>query len=124
MAKSRGISRSDFIREALERRLRDALDEDEERLTCQEANHRQIMRRFDYLVGMIREQERKLGLPDQDPPAGGSPTNDPAGETKGRSAGHDHLANPEEGGVYEQPESQPRESSLAKARSRTGRRMQ
>lgn len=123
VAKSRGISRSDFIREALERRLRDALDEDEERLTRQESNHRQIMRRFDYLVGMIREQERKLGLPDQDPPSRDSPTNDPADETNGRSAGYAQLANPEEGGVYEQPESQPRESSLARARKRAGRRM-
>jgi hypothetical protein len=124
VAKSRGISRSDLIREALERRLRDALDEDEERLTRQESNHRQIMRRFDYLVGMIREQERKLGLPDQDSPLGDSPTNNTADEADGRSARYAQLANPEEGGVHGQPDDQPRESSLARARKRTGRRMQ
>jgi len=120
VAKSRGISRSDLIREALERRLRDALDEDEERLTRQEANHRQVMRRFDYLVGMIREQERKLGLSDQGPPARESPTNNTAGETNGYSTGRDHLANLEEGGVNEQPDSHSQESSLARARKRTG----
>lgn len=117
VSKSRGISRSDFIREALERRLRDALDEDEERLTRQQSNHRQVMRRFDYLVGMIREQERKLGLSARD---------HPTDETDEHSTEHEQLANAEEGGVYAQPESQPhepQESSLARARKRTGRRM-
>lgn len=125
VAKSRGISRSDFIREALQGRLRDALEEDEERLTRQEANHRQIMRRFDYLVGMIREQDRKLGIPNQHANVGDedSPTANQADETNGHSAEPAQLANPEEGGVHARTDSQPQESSLARARKRTGRRM-
>lgn len=125
VAKSRGISRSDFIREALQGRLRDALEEDEERLTRQEANHRQIMRRFDYLVGMIREQDRKLGLPDKDATArdGDSPAANQADENNGHSAEPAQFPNPEEGGVPAQTDSQPQESSLARARRRTGRRM-
>jgi hypothetical protein len=116
VAKSRGISRSDFIREALQRRLREALEEDEERLTRQESNHRQVMRRFDYLVGMIREQERLLGLPAVDP-ANGS----------GDQAHRPELESDEvfeEERADESSDGGSKESPLAEARKRARRRVE
>lgn len=59
-AESRGISRSEAVRRALGEWTRSAMEEDEERITRQERNHRQLLNRLDFLVGMIREQDRVL----------------------------------------------------------------
>jgi len=36
------------------------MEEDEERITRAQDNHRQLMNRLDFVVGMIREQDRRL----------------------------------------------------------------
>jgi hypothetical protein len=59
-AEARGISRSEAVRRALLGWTREAMEEDEQRITRSEANHRQLMRRLDFVVGMIREQDRML----------------------------------------------------------------
>ena len=59
-AEVRGISRSEAVRRALLGWTMEAMEGDEERITRSEANHRQVMRRLDFVVGMIREQERRL----------------------------------------------------------------
>jgi hypothetical protein len=59
-AEARGISRSEAVRRALLGWTREAMEADEERITRSEANHRQLMRRLDFVVGMIREQDRRL----------------------------------------------------------------
>ena len=61
-AEARGISRSEAVRKALLSWTREAMEEDEERITRTEAKHRQLMRRLDFVVGMIREQDRRLEL--------------------------------------------------------------
>ena len=61
-ALARGISRSEAVRKALLDWTREAMEEDEERITRYQANHRQLMRRLDFVVGMIREQDRRLVL--------------------------------------------------------------
>ena len=38
------------------------MEEDEERITRAQDNHRQLMNRLDFVVGMIREQDRRLEL--------------------------------------------------------------
>ncbi|MDN5696885.1 MAG: hypothetical protein L0G70_02785 [Rubrobacter sp.] len=120
-----GLSRSAAMRQGVEWWIAQRKEHGEERIGRHEKQHRQIMRRFDYVVGMIREQERKLGISGQDATAGDgdSPATNQADETNGHSAEHVQIANPEEGGVHAQLDSQPQESSLARARKRTGRRM-
>jgi hypothetical protein len=61
-AEARGISRSEAVRRALLGWTRERMGGDEERITRSEANHRQLMRRLDFVVGMIREQDRRLEL--------------------------------------------------------------
>lgn len=61
-AEARGISRSEAVRWALLGWTREAMEEDEERITRYQANHRQLMNRLDFVVGMIREQDRRLEL--------------------------------------------------------------
>ncbi len=59
-ASARGISRSEAVRRALRNWTREAMEEDEERITRTQANHRQVMNRLDFVVGMIREQDRRI----------------------------------------------------------------
>ena len=61
-ALARGISRSEAVRRALLSWTSEAMEEDEERITRTQANHRQLMNRLDFVVGMIREQDRRLEL--------------------------------------------------------------
>lgn len=120
-----GLSRSAAMRQGVEWWIAQRKEHGEERVGRHEKQHRQIMRRFDYVVGMIREQDRKLGLPDKDATVGDGDSleTNQSHETNGHSAESAQLANPEEGGIYAQPEDQQQESSLARARKRTGRRM-
>jgi hypothetical protein len=94
-AEARGISRSEAVRRALLGWTREAMEGDEERITRAQANHRQVMRRLDFVVGMIREQDRRLE------------------SLAGRGAG----PGPEDG-----PEAAPERSALAEARKRARRR--
>jgi hypothetical protein len=59
-AAARGISRSEAVRRALEGWTKEAMEQDEERITRAQANHRQLMNRLEFVVGMIREQDRRL----------------------------------------------------------------
>src|SRR5215218_11002549 len=59
-AEARGISRSEAVRRALKSWTTEAMEEDEERITRAQANHRQLMRRLEFIVGMIREHDRRL----------------------------------------------------------------
>lgn len=59
-AESRGMSRSEAVRQALREWTRTAMEEDEERITRQERNQRQLLNRLDFIVGMIREQDATL----------------------------------------------------------------
>ena len=61
-ASARRISRSEAVRRALRGWTSEAMEEDEERITRAEANHRQLMNRLDFVAGMIREQDRRLEL--------------------------------------------------------------
>jgi metal-responsive CopG/Arc/MetJ family transcriptional regulator len=54
-AAARGISRSEAVRRALEGWTKEAMEQDEERITRAQANHRQLMNRLEFVVGMIRE---------------------------------------------------------------------
>jgi hypothetical protein len=60
-AEARGISRSEAVRRALKSWTSEAMEEDEERITRAQANHRQLMSRLEFIVGMIREQDRRIG---------------------------------------------------------------
>jgi hypothetical protein len=59
-AEARGISRSEAVRRALQSWTREAMEGDEERITRAQANHRQLMNRLEFIVGMIREQDRRI----------------------------------------------------------------
>ena len=59
-AEATGISRSEALRRALEGWTKEAMEQDEERITRAQENHRQVMRRLEFIVGMIREQDRRL----------------------------------------------------------------
>lgn len=69
---SGGLSRSAAIRQAVEWWIVQRKEHGEERVGRLEKRHRQVMRRFDYVIGMIREQERLLGLSAGDPANGSS----------------------------------------------------
>jgi hypothetical protein len=99
-AEARGISRSEAVRRALLGWTREAMEGDEVRITRSEANHRQLMRRLDFLVGMIREQDRRLEL------------------FAGRGAG----PRPEDGPDAASEGGAPEQSALAEARKRARRR--
>jgi hypothetical protein len=55
-----GLSRSAAIRQALEWWIARRKERGEERVGRAEGRHRQLMGRLDFVVGMIREQDRKL----------------------------------------------------------------
>ena len=57
---ARGISRSEAVRRALLAWTEEAMEENEERISKTQANHRQVMNRLDFVVGMIREQDRRM----------------------------------------------------------------
>ena len=59
-AEARGISRSEAVRRALLAWTREAMEENEERIFKNQANHRQVMNRLDFVVGMLREQDRAM----------------------------------------------------------------
>jgi hypothetical protein len=94
-AEARGISRSEAVRRALLGWTREAMEGDEERITRAQANHRQLMNRLDFVVGMIREQDRRLES----------------------LAGWGGGSGPEDG-----PSGAPEQSALAEARKRARRR--
>ena len=94
-ASARRISRSEAVRRALRSWTREAIEEDEERITRAEANHRQLMNRLDFVVGMIREQDRRLE------------------RFASRGAGPR---------TEDEPEAAPERSALAEARKRARRR--
>lgn len=54
-----GLSRSASIRQAVEWWVLQRKEHGEERIGRAEGRHRQLLRRIDYLVGMIREQEKQ-----------------------------------------------------------------
>lgn len=109
-AKARGVSRSGAIREAVEGWILRAMEEDEERIARAQANHRQVMNRLDFLVGMIREQEKR--------------------ETRQRSqrdgASRSAPDSRRPGRTDEEPEIEPEHKSgaLAEARKRARRRFE
>ena len=59
-AEARGISRSEAVRRALEGWTKEAMEEDEERITRAQASHGQLMNRLEFIVGMIREHDRRI----------------------------------------------------------------
>jgi hypothetical protein len=59
---SAGLSRSAAIRQALEWWIAWRKERGEERVGRAEGRHRQLMNRLDFVVGMIREQDRRLEL--------------------------------------------------------------
>jgi hypothetical protein len=59
---SAGLSRSAAIRQALEWWIAWRKERGEERVGRAEGRHRQLMGRLDFVVGMIREQDRRLEL--------------------------------------------------------------
>ena len=110
-AEARGISRSEAVRRALMGWTREAMEGDQERITRSEANHRQLMRRLDYVVGMIREQDRRL-----ERFAGREAEPRPEDEPEAApERGAPERGAPERGA--------PEQSALAEARKRARRRM-
>lgn len=53
-----GLSRSAAIRQAIEWWVLQRKERGEERVERAEGRHRQVMRRLEYIAGMIRQQER------------------------------------------------------------------
>jgi hypothetical protein len=98
-ASARRISRSEAVRRALRGWTSEAM-EDEERITRAEANHRQLMRRLDFVMGMIREQDRRLE----------------------RFASRGAESEPEDGRRTASERGAPEQSALAEARKRSRRR--
>jgi hypothetical protein len=76
------------------------MEKDEERITRSEANHRQLMRRLDFVIGMIREQDRRLE----------------------RFASRGAESEPEDGRRTASERGAPEQSALAEARKRARRR--
>ena len=99
-AEARGISRSEAVRKALLDWTREAMEGDEERITRAQANQRQLMNRLDFVVGMIREQDRRLEL------------------LAGREVGSGESGSGSEDGRGATPE----QGALAEARKRARRR--
>ena len=56
--KAAGMSRSAALRQGAEWWIAQRKEHGEERVGRTEGRHRQVMRRLEYIVGMIREQER------------------------------------------------------------------
>lgn len=114
---SAGLSRSAAIRQALEWWLVQRKEQGEERVSRAEGRHRRVMNRLDFIVGMIREQEKREARrrsqrdgaprPSANPPRDGRAGEEPETEPPDVSA-----AAPEfEGGA------------LAEARKRARRRL-
>ena len=99
-AEARGISRSEAVRRALLGWTREAMEGDEERITRAQVNHRQLMRRLDFVVRMIREQDRRLGC----------------------FASRGTEPRPEDGPEAAPERGAPEQSALAEARKRARRR--
>jgi hypothetical protein len=76
------------------------MEGDEERITRSEANHRQVMRRLDFVVEMIRKQDRRLE----------------------RFASGGVEPRPEDGPEAAPERGAPEQSALAEARKRARRR--
>lgn len=114
-----GLSRSAGIRQAVEWWVAQRKEHGEERIGRLEKRHRQVMRRFDYIIGMIREQERLLGLP----------AGDPATADSDNGTGDYPAERPEPESVETEPEvvqadGRSGESPLAEARKRARRRVE
>lgn len=117
--KAAGLSRSAAMRQSVEWWIAQRKEHGEERVGRQEKRHRQVMRRFDYLVGMIREQERLLGLP------AGDPAN--AGSANGSGGHHARRYEPESAELETETirtDEGSGESPLAEARKRARRRVE
>lgn len=95
------------------------MEEDEERVTRTQENHRRVMNRLDFIVGMIREQERAGKKPtagrNGEHPAGGPPEGSVDGYTP-RAGGGVRRTDAED--------EEPRRSALAEARKRARRRLE
>lgn len=128
-AEARGISRSEALRRAVERWVRESREEDEERLTRSQANHRQLMNRLDYIVGMIREQDRMAGHLEeyesrrrQTHERRASPDGEPELQPEPAREPQPRLEPEEDAPEPEEPEGSPRQGALAEARKRARRR--
>lgn len=63
---SAGLSRSAAIRQAVEWWIEQRQEHGEERVGRAEERHRQIMRRIDYVIGMIRDSEKQAAGDDSE----------------------------------------------------------
>ncbi len=115
---SAGLSRSAAIRQALEWWVLQRKEHGEERVERSERRHRQLVRRLEYIVGMIREQDRAAGL------ATGRPS---GGSTEDSINGlNDRHVRREGPGVRDagREAAQPQGGALAEARKRARRRVE
>lgn len=78
-----GLSRSAAMRQGVEWWVAWRKEHGEERVGRLEKRHRQVMRRLEYLIGMIREQERLQGVSSEElaDGSGGLPAESPAPES-------------------------------------------
>lgn len=109
---SNGISRSAAIRQAVEWWIAQRKEHGEERIGRHEKQHRQVMRRFDYVIGMIRERERLLGISTEDSAAGAAGADERIGVERESEVAGDSVSEP--------AGKQPR-SALAEARKKARR---
>lgn len=124
--KAAGLSRSAGMRQAVEWWIAQRKEHGEERVGRQEKRHRQVMRRFDYLIGMIREQERLLGLPAGDPANADSANRATNRAANGAGDYSVELTEPEsvEAATETRADERAGESPLSEARKRARRRVE
>lgn len=118
-----GLSRSAVVRQAVEWWIAQRKEHGEERVGRLEKRHRQVMRRFDYVIGMIREQERLLGLPAVDP-ANADSANRVANGASDYPAERTELESVETEPGFIRGADRSGESPLAEARKRARRRVE
>jgi hypothetical protein len=112
-----GLSRSAGVRQTVEWWIAQRKEHGEERVGRLEKRHRQVMRRFDYLVGMIREQERLLGISAAEPSNGSGGHHVESTGPQSEEAGAEDLPGYSADGLSG-------ESPLAEARKRARRRVE
>lgn len=121
---SAGLSRSAAIRQALEWWVAQRKEHGEERVGHDERRHRQIMRRLEYLVGMIREQERVAERNERG--LSGSRVKDSPDYADGPANGYERgeRGSKEAEGGDGDTHGRPARSALKQARERARRRME
>lgn len=112
-----GLSRSAGIRQAIEWWVAQRKEHGEERVGRYEKQHRQVMRRFDYVIGMIREQERLLGISTEDSPGGAASAEEWVGAERESEVASDPADEPI-------ADARPPRSALAEARKKARRRVE